>query len=234
MEKVYLDALDALHAAAKSVGFVIEGDDLDTAQCRHFRAALHNAYPAMAAELRALREERDSLQAELAAAQDQALERKNEQDLWARMRGPLVHCGNATSTGKSTAIELHAKQLSEALETLNHAAKVAISSQYGSSFDEDTPLVIRLLDGTCDATDAVLAATPANSLAAHDAALLELAAAREDSARLDWLLPVLSLEDGDGDARAISLANQVMRKAMDTTITARAAIDAARKGESNG
>jgi hypothetical protein len=59
----------------------------------------------------------------------------------------------------------------------------------------------------------------------------ELAKAREDSARLDWLLPVLSLEDGDGDTRAVSLANQVMRKAMDTTITARAAIDKARKGE---
>ena len=66
----------------------------------------------------------------------------------------------------------------------------------------------------------------------HNKRLVEmLEEAKEDSARLDWLLPVLSLEDGDGDARAISLANQVMRKAMDTTITARAAIDAARKGE---
>jgi precorrin-3B methylase len=61
----------------------------------------------------------------------------------------------------------------------------------------------------------------------------EVAEAREDRERLEWLLPVLSLEDGDGDARALSLANQVMRKAMDTRLTARAAIDAARKGETD-
>ena len=50
-----------------------------------------------------------------------------------------------------------------ALETLNHAAKVAISTEYGGCFDEETPLVIRLLDGTCDETDAALALTPASA-----------------------------------------------------------------------
>jgi hypothetical protein len=44
------------------------------------------------------------------------------------------------------------------LGTLNHAAKVAISTHYGNSEDEDTPLTIRLLDGTCDATDELLSA----------------------------------------------------------------------------
>lgn len=56
-----------------------------------------------------------------------------------------------------------------------------------------------------------------------------LADVRLDSARLDWLMPVLSLADGDGDLRAVALANQVMRRAMDPTISSRAAIDAAMK-----
>jgi hypothetical protein len=107
----------------------------------------------------------------LAATPAQATEANGEQDFWARMQGPLVHRGSTASTESSTAIEVHAKQLREALETLNHAAKVAISSQYGSSLDRNTPLVIRLLDGTCDATDAILAATPAQSLEAVTAPL---------------------------------------------------------------
>lgn len=127
----------------------------------------------------------------LAATPAQSPETNSEQDFWARMQGPLVHCPNtaSTSTGSSAAIELHAKQLREALETLNHAAKVAISSLYGSSLDEDTPLVIRLLDGTCDATDAVLAATPAQSLYAHDAwAVLEIGGEMDRNEVLERLL----------------------------------------------
>lgn len=54
-------------------------------------------------------------------------------------------------------------QLRGALETLNHAAKVAISTEYGGCFDEETPLVIRLLDGTCDETDTALTITPASA-----------------------------------------------------------------------
>lgn len=52
------------------------------------------------------------------------------------------------------------RRLREAVETLNHAAKVAIYTNYGASFEEGAPLTIRLLDGTCDATDEVLAAPP--------------------------------------------------------------------------
>lgn len=48
-------------------------------------------------------------------------------------------------------------QMREALETLNHAAKVAISSCFGAHEDDETPIQIRLLDGTCDATDEYLA-----------------------------------------------------------------------------
>lgn len=131
------------------------------------------------------------IEAAIAATPAQSPETNSEQDFWARMQGPLVHCPNtaSTSAGSSAAIELHAKQLREALETLNHAAKVAISSLYGSSFDEDTPLVIRLLDGTCDATDAVLAATPAQSLDAHDAwAVLEIGGEMDRNEVLERLL----------------------------------------------
>ena len=65
----------------------------------------------------------------------------------------------------------------EALRTLNHAAKVAISTQYGNSFDEETPLTIRLLDGTCDETDAILASP----------ALTWLAEQRAEAAAEVWM-----------------------------------------------
>ena len=70
----------------------------------------------------------------------------------------------------------HADDLRGALDTLNHAAKVAISTRYGGNFDEDTPLVIRLLDGTCDETDAALSRTPAQSLGKLKAGVLREAA----------------------------------------------------------
>jgi hypothetical protein len=67
-DPVDLDALDQLHAAATKVGFVVEGDDLDTLTCGQCIVALHNAYPSIAAELRALRQERDTLRAEITAS----------------------------------------------------------------------------------------------------------------------------------------------------------------------
>ena len=72
--------------------------------------------------------------------------------------------------------QTHADDLRGALDTLNHAAKVAISTRYGGNFDEDTPLVIRLLDGTCDETDAALSRTPAQSLGKLKAGVLREAA----------------------------------------------------------
>lgn len=67
------------------------------------------------------------------------------------------------ATARAEAAEAIVAVLRGALETLNHAAKVAISTEYGGCFDEETPLVIRLLDGTCDETDATLALTPASA-----------------------------------------------------------------------
>ena len=56
----------------------------------------------------------------------------------------------------------------------------------------------------------------------------QLAAARRDSERLEWLFDILALTDNDGDMKAMSLANQVMRKCAGLVDSPRAAIDAAR------
>jgi hypothetical protein len=71
---------------------------------------------------------------------------------WLAERDAKMHTAlEAARAGEARAVE--------ALGTLNHAAKIAISTNYGNSEDEDTPLTIRLLDGTCDATDELLAST---------------------------------------------------------------------------
>lgn len=70
------------------------------------------------------------------------------------------NCGEQKAMALLGAALAQNAELRRALETLNHAAKVAVSTEYGGSFDEETPLVIRLLDGTCDATDELLAETP--------------------------------------------------------------------------
>lgn len=62
----------------------------------------------------------------------------------------------------------------------------------------------------------------------YTGAVIQLAEARKDGERLEWLFDILSLTDNDGDAKALSLANQVMRKCAGLVDTPRAAIDAAR------
>ena len=56
----------------------------------------------------------------------------------------------------------------------------------------------------------------------------QLEESKKDSERLEWLFDILSLTDNDGDAKALSLANQVMRKCAGIVDSPRAAIDAAR------
>jgi hypothetical protein len=118
-------------------------DGWDSMAARHLRARLAT-----------VEGERDA--AKEASAKDRewvgrALEKQAEYLGQSQM---LVAERDAAFAGEARAVE--------ALGTLNHAAKVAISTNYGNSDDEDTPLTIRLLDGTCDATDeALTAARPA-------------------------------------------------------------------------
>ena len=62
--------------------------------------------------------------------------------------------------------------------------------------------------------------------AAWQAVADALDTANEDTARLDWLLPVLSLAEGPTDTRAMKIGGALM-----LSMSGRAAIDAARKGE---
>lgn len=57
-----------------------------------------------------------------------------------------------------------AERMRDKLTNLNHAAKVCISTEWGGSFEEETPLTVRLLDGTCEDVDEFLARTPAAAL----------------------------------------------------------------------
>lgn len=95
-------------------------------------------------------------------------------------------------------------RLREALETLNHAAKVAISTEYWGCFDEETPLVIRLLDGTCDETDAAIALTPAQSLARCKAEALNSIADKIDADRS------YTDDTEDGSARACDVKDAIV------------------------
>lgn len=102
-----------------------------------------------------VRRQRDAATARAEAAEKEALD-------YIDYRNQAVISRNAMER-RLEAAEALVAGLRGALETLNHAAKVAISTEYGGCFDEETPLVIRLLDGTCDETDAALALTPASA-----------------------------------------------------------------------
>lgn len=186
--QVNLDQLDAM----------MRNIDGRTILRGHFRAALHDAYPAMAAELRALRERIKVLEQEAAKlSKGGAIEgaitkdsrdyqkrlekyitriRELEADLAAAREHLGIAINNAAGWRKRTAERRQKmKELAAHVERLREALNRAITALVFADTPESKAFHFHDL---VDQLRNTLSSTHAQSLAAHDAALLRKVAAK--------------------------------------------------------